>query len=326
VANLLVYIERSGNALARASLEVLAEGRRIATFLGATLYAVLPCGGARDPEAVATLGRRGADRVLLAAGEGGDGPALHATHGHMLAAAMARVPASLILLAATPAGHDLAPRAAARLGAAYVPEASLEYGPRGRLVLTRRVYGGGHVRRLFADDLERPLVVTLARSGGGGAFGDPIAEVMTLPPAPVASGVVEVGRVADPAAGLDTARVVVTAGAGIDPGRMVLVRALARALGAELGVTRAAVERGLESSDREIGIGGRQVAPRLYVACGASGSAEHLFAVAPATPIVAINRDPAAPIFRVARYGVIGDIAEVAPGLIAAASAKEARA
>ena len=326
MANLLVYIERSGKALARASLETLGEGRRIASFLGATLHALLPCAGDDDSAAVATLGRHGADRVLLASGVDPDVPPLHATHGHVLAAALARVPATLVLIAATPGGRDLAPRAAARLGAAYVAEPALGYGGDGELVLTRRVYGGTYLRRLSALDLERPLVVTLAPRGQATPRGEAIAEVSTLPVAAADITVEEIGRVADPGAALDTARVVVTAGAGVDVERMALVRALARALGGEVGVTRAAVERGLESSDREIGVGGRLVAPRLYVACAASGSAEHLSAVAPGAEIVAINLDPAAPIFRVATYGIVGDIADVAPGLIAAAGARQARA
>src|SRR5262249_19251999 len=136
----------------------------------------------------------------------------------------------------------------------------------------------------------------------------------------------EVRRAADPAAGLDRARVIVVAGAGVGASVYPLVRTLAQVLGGEVAVTRAAVERGLDSSDREVGIGGRRGAPQLYAVCGASGAPEHLLAVAPGARIVAINRDPDAPIFRVASYGLVGDVAEILPALIAAADRRGALA
>ena len=327
MANLLVYIERSGGQVSGASLEALGEGRRLASFLGATVYALLPCADHRgDPAAVDRLGRHGADKVLVAGGVDPKLPPLYATHGHLVVAALWRVPAALVLVAATPGGRDLAPRTAARLGAAYVPEPTIAYGSGGELILTRRVYGGGFQRRLAAHDLERPLVVTLTPGARQPAHGLAVAETINLHTEAIRNGVEEIRRVADPAAALETARVVVTAGAGVDPQSYDLVRALAFALGGEVGLTHAAVELGLGSCDREVGVGGRRVAPRLYVACGASGSAEHLLGVAPGAEIVAINRDPKAPIFGVASYGIVGDFATVAPGLIAAARGKATEA
>jgi electron transfer flavoprotein alpha subunit len=326
LANILVYIERSAGRPAAASLEVLGEARRVASLLGATLYAVLPGEGRlTDPDAALVLGQHGADKVLVAGRVDPALPLLHATHGHLLAAACARVPAALVLLAATPGGQDLAPRAAARLGAAYVPEATVELGD-GELVLWRAVFGGSYRRRLAAHDVERPLVVTLAPGAGRRAHGRGIAETLPLDVGAPAGGVEEVRSAPDPAAGLERAAIVVTAGGGVGPEVYAQVRALAAALGGEVAVTRAAVERGLDSSDREVGVGGRRVAPRLYLACAASGSAEHLAAVGAGARIVAINRDPRAPIFRAAAYGLVGDVAEVVPGLIAAARRRGARA
>ena len=330
MANLLVYIERSGaagTALSGASLEALGEGRRVASFLGATLYALV-AGDDRhgDPAAVEVLGRHGADKVIVAGAVDARLPALHATQGHIVAAALERVPSALVVFAATPAGRDLAPRAAARLGAAFVPEPTFAYGENGELTLTRRVYGGDVQRRLAAHDLERPVVVTLTPRGARHVAGAAYAEAIPLHADPKPSLVEEIDCAPDAAATLETARVVVTAGAGVAAEAWDLVRALAGALGGEVGVTRSAVERGLGSCEREVGIGGRRVAPRLYVACGASGSSEHLLAVAAHAHIVAINRDPEAPIFRHASYGIVGDFADVAPGLIAAARRKEALA
>jgi electron transfer flavoprotein alpha subunit len=324
VANLLVYIELEGDRPVPASLEALGEGRRVATHLGATLYAVLPAASAlgyASDDAVAVLSRHGADRVILAGAPARPGPTLHATHGAALHAATERVPPAMLLVAATAGGRDLAPRAAARLGAAYVAEASIEYGAPGEVVLWRELHGRTWRSRLAAGELERPIVVTLTPGSVARAHGDEEADVLVLDAAtaPPPAALAEVARRADPGAALDAARVVVTAGAGVSPEDFPLVCALAEALGGEVAVTRGAVERGLDGAHREIGVGGRNVSPRLYVAVGASGSAEHLAAVAPDALIVAINPDARAPIFRVASYGLVAAIADAAPALIAAA-------
>lgn len=325
MANLLVYIELAGDHPAPASLEALGEARRIASHLGATLYGILPC--AVPPRydvdaAIAILSQRGADRVILTSGPELGPPPLYVTHGHTLNAAIDRVPPAMVILAATPGGLDLAPRAAARLGAAFMAEPSVEYGARGELVLSRTVYGRTWRRRLTTDDVERPIVLTLAPGGYATAEGCEEADVLVVEAtAPATVTVEEIGRADDPGASLETARVVVCAGAGISPEEYVLVRELAAALDGEVAVTRGAVERGLDGGEREVGVGGRRVAPRLYIACGASGSTDHLGAISPDAQIIAINRDPMAPIFRVAAYGMVGEAAALLPELIAAARA-----
>ncbi len=324
VANILVYIELSGDRPSDASLEALGEARRIASFLGATLYAVVACASPpryASDDAIAVLGRHGADKIVLCGGPDASTPPTYLTHGSSLAAALERVPAALIVMAATPGGRDLAPRVAARLGGAFVPEPTIEYGGASELVLSRAVYGRRYDRRLSAMDVERPIVTTLTPGWYPPAAGDDEVDVILLGGgAPRVPGY-EVARERDPGAALDTARVVVTAGAGVSVAEYALVRELAEALGGEIAVTREAVRRGLGSPEREVGVGARRVSPRLYVACGASGSAEHLGAVSPGARIVAINRDPAAPIFRLAAYGLVGDVGAIAPEMAAAARA-----
>jgi electron transfer flavoprotein alpha subunit len=231
----------------------------------------------------------------------------------------------MLVMAATPGGRDLAPRAAARLGAAFMAEPSVEYGGTGELVLSRPTRGGAWRRKLTPEEAERPIVVTLTPGSYGAATGDEEADVLVVDSPSAAAVVEELARAADPGARLESARVVVTAGAGVDASSYAVLRELAEALGGEIAVTRGAVERGLDGEHREVGIGGRRVAPRLYLACGASGSAEHLAAVSGDAQIVAINRDPHAPIFRVASYGVVADIADAAPTLLAAARREAAR-
>lgn len=322
MANILVYIELVDDRPSPSSLEALGEGRRIASFLGATLYAVLPCAVPPhfgDDDAIAVLSRHGADKVILSAGPDLALPALYATHGYTMTAAAERVPPSLVLLAATPGGRDLAPRIAARLGAAFVSEPAVEYGPRTDLVLSRKVYGGVYRRRLATEEVERPIVATFTPGSYRTAAGSEEAEVIVVGSGDaVLSPVSEISRRADEAARLETARIVVTAGAGVSAEVYPRVRELARVLGGEVAVTRSAVERGLDSAEREVGVGARRVAPRLYIACGASGSAAHLAGVSADAQIVAVNIDPDAPILRVASYALVGDVASLVEQLIVA--------
>jgi electron transfer flavoprotein alpha subunit len=244
---------------------------------------------------------------------------MHATHGAGLTAAMERVPPAMLVLAATPGGRDLAPRAAARLGAAFMAEPTLDFGPRGALVLSRPTHGARFTRRLTSDEPERPIVVTLTPGAGAPSSGDDEADVLVVDAPTGDAPVEELARMADPGAALETAPIVVTAGAGVDAATYALLRELASALGGEVAVTRGAAERGLDGEHRAVGLGARRVAPRLYLAVGASGSPEHLAGVAGGARIVAVNRDAKAPIFGIAAYGVVADAADAVPALLAQA-------
>jgi electron transfer flavoprotein alpha subunit len=346
VACVLVHIEADGDRPTPQALAALGEGRRIASALGATLYAaaIIPPaapepkererkkrGGTGNPqrrpttrpghgreELARALGQGGADKVVLVTADGARGPVLWANTGAALSGACEQLRPALVLFAATAGSSDIAPRLAARLGAAFVADAVLETGPRGEIVFSRSVYGGSFQRRLALDDLERAAVVTLP-PGRTPARGGDEAEVMVIDAtASRDKRVVHLGDSLSEGAELEAARVVVTAGAGVTAETWPLVMALARALGGEVGVTRNACARGLGAADREVGVGARRVAPFLYVSVGASGSQAHMAGVSPDSEIVAIDSDPDAPIFRIASYGLVGTIENVVPGLIAA--------
>jgi electron transfer flavoprotein alpha subunit len=350
VACVLVHIEADGDRPTPQALAALGEGRRIASALGATLYAaaVIPppvveaksekrkrgaSGGAASAaaarrgttkpghgreELTRALGQGGADKVVLVTCEAARGPAIWATSGAALAGACEQLRPALVLFPSTAASSDIAPRLAARLGAAFVADAVLETGPRGEVLFSRAVYGGGFLRRIALDDLERAAVVTLP-PGRSPARGRDDADVMLIDAnAPRDKRVVHLGDSLSEGSDLEEAEVVVTAGAGVTAATWPLVAALARALGAQIGVTRNACARGLGAPDREVGVGARRVAPFLYVSVGASGSAAHLAGVSPDTEIVAIDKDPDAPIFRTASYGLVGAIEDVLPTLLTA--------
>jgi electron transfer flavoprotein alpha subunit len=167
-------------------------------------------------------------------------------------------------------------------------------------------------------------VVTLP-PGRRPASGIDDAEVLFLDARAVGDAKVKVlGEDSDDGAALAHAPIVVAAGGGVNAQSWPLVTELAKALGAELGVTRVLCRRGLAPESREIGVGARHIAPVLYVVVGASGSASHLGAVSPDSEIVAIDRDPDAPIFKIASYGIVGTIEDVVPRLIAGLRGKAA--
>lgn len=357
MACVLVHIEAEGDRPTPAALSALGEGRRIASTLGATLYAaalvsnsqregrekdkerpserrarrgttvtadaaakVVPPDRARAHRREAltkALGQAGADKVVVLSSDGAVAPAVWSTTGPALAAACDHLRPALVLFPATAGGTDIAPRLAARMGAAFVSEAVVETGSRGEIVFARTVYGGGFHRRVALDDLDRPAVVTVP-TGRGPARGSDDAELLVLDVGAMRDRrVAHVGDTRDDGAALAQARVVVTGGAGVSPQSWPLVVQLAKALGGELGATRTAVARGLAPPSREVGLGAHRVSPLLYVSVGASGSPAHLGGISPDAEIVAIDKDPDASIFRVAAYGLVGTVEEMVPALIA---------
>jgi electron transfer flavoprotein alpha subunit len=321
MACVLVHIEADNDLPTPASLAALGEGRRVASSSGATLYAAVVVTGevpaTRRDELLGALGRHGADKVVFVSSTSTVQPVLWATVGAALATACEHLRPALTLLPASSGSHDLGARLATRLGAAYVEGPALEQGPRGEIVLSRPVYGGAWRRRTSLDDLDRAVVVTLP-PGRRPASGLDDAEVLFLETrSPGDTTVKLLGEDADDGATLAHAPIVVVAGAGVTAKSWPLVTELARALGAELGATRALCRRGVAPQSREIGVGARHVAPVLYVVCGASGSPAHLGAVSPDSEIVAIDKDPDAPIFKIASYGIVGTLEDVLPRMLA---------
>lgn len=315
---MLVYIEREGEGALRASLEALGEGRRIASALGGPL-AAFTAGRDASPAVARAIAACGADTVYLMESPELTEPSRWTPHGLALYAVTERLRPLLVLLADTSGGRDIAPRLAARMGAAFVPEPSIQCGPRGEIVLARTLYRFTYRRRLAAEDLGHSVVATITPGWYQPAKGvEGEAEVVKLDPLDASSPTRELDSRVDADRSLELAPVVVTAGAGVRTrAELALVEQLAAALGAQLGATRGLCERGLAPSSREIGVGARHIAPRLYVVVGASGSPQHLGAVAADAEIVAINSDPDAPIFNVASYGVVGPLSEVIPDFLA---------
>jgi electron transfer flavoprotein alpha subunit len=234
--------------------------------------------------------------------------------------AAALVQPAVILAPGTTAGRDYAPVVAARLGAGLAADCTEVTAEGGQISALRPVLGGRAVSRVqFAPG--QPAVATMrpgsyARPTAGAT--SPAVEALPLALSPDDLRVTLVGTEAKCGEGsrLDSADVVVAGGRGLkEPDKFALVEQLAATLGGAVGATRAVVDAGWRPHHEQIGQTGRTVSPKLYIAVGVSGAVQHNVGMQGSDTIVAINRDPDAPIFKLASFGIVGDLFEVVPAL-----------
>jgi len=311
---ILVFIEQRDGAVRPVSREAVGEATRLAAALGGG-EVVGVCPAAADP-GLAALGDAGADRVLLAASPGF---AKYDAAGYAAAIAKAVEAESpvAVLFAGSSMGRDLAPRVAARLGVGLASDCTALAADGGAIVATRPVFAGKALQRLKFP--KSPALVTLrpkvfAAVAGAGRAGavQPLAVTAEAPRATLREVAAAGGAVVD----LTEAEIIVSGGRGLrGPEHFALVEELAKALGATVGASRAVVDAGWRPHSEQVGQTGKTVSPKLYVAIGISGAIQHLAGMSSSRCIVAINKDPEAPIFKIADYGVVGDLFEVVPAI-----------
>ena len=230
---------------------------------------------------------------------------------------------AILLLGATPVGRSLAPRTATRLGTGLTADCTqLELNDAGELVQIRPAFGGNVMARIVTPH-HRPAMATVRykvmKSAGrrDGAAGGRIIE-RTLRADALRSAVeIEEVHPRQLEHGIIDAEVIVAGGRGLRrPGDMAMLESLAQCLGGMVAVSRPLVEQGWADQQQQVGMSGRTVRPRLYIACGISGAIQHVAGMSGADTIVAINSDPDAPILGAAHYGIVGDLYEVIPRLI----------
>jgi len=325
-----VYVQHDNQAVIEPSLELLGKARELAHALHVHVAALLV---GNDLAAMARdAARYGAQKVYCV-----QSPLLY----HYTSCAYTRVVCDLVrthapeifLIAATPQGRDLAPRVASALGVGLTadctdlqigsysdPKTKRNYAP---VLLQIRPAWGGNIIATIVNPHTRPQMATV-REGMlkmPQPDDDAVAEVITCPVSLTASdihtAVLQQERT-EHVVNLKTAKIIVAGGAGMgSKENFALLHQLAALLGAEIGATRAAVDAGYIGHEHQIGQTGITVRPKLYIACGISGAVQHLAGMDGAQKIVAINNDPHAPIFQVAHYGIVGDVREVVPQLIA---------
>jgi electron transfer flavoprotein alpha subunit len=319
--NVLAFAESRAGDLRKVAFEAVTAARSLAD--GGEVHAVLA--GAPGIAARAdTLGRYGADAVAVA-----EHQAFADYNPEAVAALVAERAKSgayrAIVFVASAQGKDLAPRVAAKLGVPLASDLTTVQRSGDTIVGTHPVNIGKVIATISLT--ANPAVVSL-RPGAVTAADEPrAARVETVPPVgdPAASRVKVTQTVAGNAAKLDLgdAPIIVSGGRGLKAAEnFKLVEDLAAAFGnAAVGATRAVTDDGWRPHSDQIGQTGRQVSPNLYVAVGISGAIQHLAGMRTSKTIVAINKDREAPIFKIADYGIVGDVLEVVPALTAAVKA-----
>ncbi len=300
--------------------ELLTQGRRLAEKLGQELVAV-----ALGDERLANLEKlchQRADRVLVCQHELlGE----YSTDGFssVLGAVIARQRPSIFLYGATPSGRDLAPRVAARLRLGLTADCTgLDIDEKGQLVQTRPAFGGNIMASIISPYTRpqtatvRPNVFAADQPDVGRPVNLQNVEVK-LSKAGIRTKVVEEVRLGDAGPSIEEAQIIVSAGRGCqDAANLDMVRDLAAKLGGVMAGSRAIVEQGWIPHTLQVGQSGTTVGPDLYIAVGISGAIQHVVGMSSSKKVIAINKDPEAPIFKVADLAVVGDALEILPKLI----------
>jgi electron transfer flavoprotein alpha subunit len=327
--NVWIFIEQEDQHIADVSLELLGKGAEIARELGSEAWAVL-C-GEQVSDLAETVIQHGADRVLLV-----EDPELEMyrtlPYCRVITDLVGKWKPYIFLLGATPVGRDLAPRIASALKVGLTADCTdLQIGDYTSkkentvykdLLLQIRPAFGGNIIATIVNPKTRPQMATV-REGvmhrlepDLGRQGKVEKVSVALEPGDLALQVLS-RETRTPTVRLKDSPVIVAAGAGVDsPEEFELVRELANVLGGEVGASRAAVDAGYVSREHQIGQTGSTVRPRLYIAAGISGAIQHRAGMDQSSKIIAINTDPNAPIFQIAHYKIVGDVAEVLPLLI----------
>lgn len=312
--------QRQGNLL-NVAIELLGEGRKIADQLNVPLTAVLL--GHKVDNIAEKLIKYGADEVLYADHELLN---IYTTDAYtkVIYQLIKDKKPEIILIGATNLGRDLAPRISARVHTGLTADCTkLDVDMENRrLMQTRPAFGGNLMATIICPD-HRPQMATVRpgvmekakydeeRTGLIHKFSPDLKEE------DIKAKVIEVVKAAKAQVALEEAKIIVSGGRGLgNPEGFKLIKELADKLGGVVGASRATVDAGWIEQSHQVGQTGKTVRPNLYIACGISGAIQHLAGMQESKVIVAINKDPEAPIFKVADYGIVGDLYEVIPELI----------
>lgn len=319
--DLWVFVETNEDGSAKnVGIELLTPGRKMADKQGGNLVAVVI--GNHADNAVLDACTHGADKVIVV-----DGPEYqHYTTDAYTIALVSLVekygPASM-LIGATNNGRDLGPRVSCRLKTGLTADCTgLDVDEEtGNVEWTRPAFGGNLMATILCPD-RRPQIGTVRpgvfkKSEPAESKAKIIREDIYVAKEQIRTQVVEIIKeMGSENVDLESAEIIIAGGRGVgSPAGFKPLQELAEILGATVGASRAAVDAGWISHSHQVGQTGKTVGPRLYIACGISGAIQHIAGMSSSDCIVAINKDPDAPIFDVADYGVVGNLFEVLPVL-----------
>ncbi|NLY75537.1 MAG: electron transfer flavoprotein subunit alpha [Firmicutes bacterium] len=313
-----VFAEQREGKLANVTKELLGEGRKLADELKEPLAAVLL--GKGIGELAQGLIAHGADKVYLA-----DAPELEYfledSYTQVIVDLVKKERPNIILLGATAIGRSLAPKVAARLETGLTADCTgLEVDVAEKNLLQTRPAFGGNLMATILCPNHRPQMATVRPKVFKPSAEDPsrTGEVITVDLTKtkwdIRAQVLEVVKETGYVVNLEEANIIVSGGRGLcDPKNFAMVEELARVLGGAVGASRAAVDAGWIPYAHQVGQTGKTVGPKIYFACGIHGAIQHLAGMSSSDIIIAINKNPDAPIFKIATYGIVGDVREVLP-------------
>ena len=313
-----VVAEQRHGELSDVSFELLGKGRELADELKTELSAVLLGSGVAGM--AEDLIHRGADRVHVV-----DDPALEnfldEPYANVVAELITRHKPEIVLTGATVLGRSLIPRVAVQVKTGLTADCTgLAIDEEGRQLLQTRPAFGGNIMATIICPNHRPQMSTVrhkvmsALDEDTARTGEVVEETVDARLLTSRVEYVEFVKDLTQTINIADADIIVSGGRGLgDPSNFKLVEELAEAIGGAVGASRAAVDAGWIPYSHQVGQTGKTVQPKLYIACGISGAVQHLAGMQSAKVIVAINKDPDAPIFKIANYGIVGDLFEVLP-------------
>jgi electron transfer flavoprotein alpha subunit len=324
---ILILAEHEGGALRDTTFELLGLAHRLAGDAGwpvSDIKAVVI--GQGVGELAKNVAARGAAEVICVEGEpvkdyNCDG------HARALESVIKADAPEIVLVGHTPNGWDVAPLIAAGLGVPIATECSQIAFEGGMPLFTRKAFNGKFIQVVDMGDA-KPKIATVQKGAAPPSSVATQGTVRTVPAdvgtAPLRAKFVGIKKGEGGGVDLTQAAVIVSGGRGVGaPEKFGVIKELAAALGGQVGASRPVTDMGWLPHEHQVGSSGVTVAPKLYVACGISGAIQHIVGMKGSGYIVAINKDPDAPIFGVADVGVVGDLFEIVPALTKAV--KEAK-
>jgi electron transfer flavoprotein alpha subunit len=314
MSNIMIYGEIKAGKIKKTAFELASEGRKLADQLGGTLTACLM--GSQAEQFAPDLARYGVDTVYVA-----ESPQLDTYNSEYYAQALAHLigekKPDMVLISHSMQGKDLAPRTAAKLGVAAMADCVSFELEGTNLVGKRPMYAGKCYAQWTAVKSPqiasaRPNVLEIAENPKAGT----VEKVSFSPDTSRATYVTkDLNLDTSGKVDLTEAEIIVSGGRGMGGPDYTLIEEMAAIFGsrATVGASRAAVDAGWRPHSDQVGQTGKTVTPNLYIACGISGSIQHLAGMGSSKVIVAINKDSEAPIFTKADYGVVGDLFKVVP-------------
>ncbi|MHB8961786.1 MAG: FAD-binding protein [Saccharofermentanales bacterium] len=315
-----VFGEQKDGVPSNVALELLGEGTKLAADLGVELSAVLL--GDQVGEAAKELIAHGADNVFVV-----DHPSLKdfndESYTDIMVQIIRKYKPEIVLMGASTYGRSLAPRISSRIRTGLTADCTkLEIDSESKnLMQTRPAFGGNLMATIICPN-HRPQMSSVRPKVMKALPPDPSRKGRILSPDVVIpddlrTKVVPVVTSTMKMVNLAEADIIVSAGRGIgDPKNLHLVEELAAVLGGAVGASRAVVDAGWIEYNHQVGQTGKTVGPKVYFACGISGAVQHLAGMSSSDTIIAINKNPDAPIFKIANFGIVGDVLEVIPALI----------